>query len=247
MRSRRGPRLLLLLALAGAPIAAGPVAPCAHAQEGWKALVDEGVAHYGAKRYDEAVRAFEAAMALRAEPELVYNIARAHEKALRAPEAIAAYERFLELPGTTAALRAKARAALEALRAEAEAEARARAERPPAGPSPPLALAAAPAPSRALEWTLVGVGAAAAVTGGVFGALALRDHAAFEDARAAGASRAALLDAASVVERNALLADVLVGAGLAAAAVGGLLLWLDDAAPLVPAPAPGGVALGARF
>jgi tetratricopeptide (TPR) repeat protein len=247
MRATLPARVLLTFGLVGALGLLPARLPVARAEDGWKALVDEGVVHYGARRYDEAVRAFEAAHALRPEPELVYNIARAHEKALRAAEAIAAYERFLATPGTTAALRAKALASLEALRAETEA--RARAERP-REPAPAVAAPVVPpppvAPGRTLEWTLLGAGAASAVAGAVFGGLALRDHRAFEDLKATGAARAALEPAAARVTRNALVADVLVGAGLLAAAAGGLLLWIDDDGPAL-AIGPGGVTFAARF
>lgn len=88
-------------------------------------LMTEGLDAYKARKYEQAAARFQAAFELRAEPELVYNIARSYEKALRVKEAIEAYERFLRLPGTTAELRTNALAQLEALKKEQDALSRA--------------------------------------------------------------------------------------------------------------------------
>lgn len=89
--------------------------------DGYRELVDQGLDHYNNKRFDQAVGSFERAYLVRSEPELIYNIARAQERALRRDQAIETYERFLSLPGTTAELRTKALSAVEALKQEKRA------------------------------------------------------------------------------------------------------------------------------
>ena len=98
----------------------------------FQAQLDAGLAHYEERRYAEAAAAFEAAYAIRAEPELAYNIARSYERAVMREEAIAAYDRFLGLPGTTSEMRNRARSARSSLRAEVEALAASMLTLPPA-------------------------------------------------------------------------------------------------------------------
>jgi hypothetical protein len=141
----------------------------------------------------------------------------------------------VELPGTTAELRSKALDALEALRRERAALERAEASPPlasetPSGPTAPASNVATTAArsggsSRALEWTLLGGGAAVAGAGAVFGLLALDEESKLEDARARGADASELQDLADTTERNALVADVLYGVG-AASALTGIILFL---------------------
>ncbi len=238
----------------------------AHAQQDteFRSLVDRGMRAYQSRQYDVAIQAFESAFALRPEPELIYNVARAYEKSLNGDKAIETYERFLRLQGTTAELRAKALASVEALRTEQRARARARrrpAEAAPP-PSPPPAPAAArrtpvevrqaspPTPrNRALEWSLIGGGAAIAAAGGVFAILAAMDNSEFDDST----NRAEQQDLKDSVERNALIADVLVPVGLVAAGVGVALFLInpdeDESVALSPLLTGdgGGVAFGGRF
>lgn len=234
----------------------GVAAPAvAQAQDGFRELVDKGLELYTQKKYDEAIKSFEQAYALRAEPELVYNIARAHEKSLRRAEAIAAYEKFVNLPGTTAELRTKALTAMEALRAEQAALDRAKAP-PKVEVSTPTAadregaagVSAQVEPTHGtpvLAWTVVGVGAASMGVGAVFGLLALDAKSDFD----AGATS----DKASTVETRALVADIALFGGAAVAVTGVILLLVDgaDAAPSetawVPTLGPGGVGLAGRF
>jgi tetratricopeptide (TPR) repeat protein len=249
------------------------VAPSARAQPGagaapagaasFKALVDAGLEAYAAKRYADAIVAFEQAYQLQPEPELVYNVARAHEKALHRDEAIAAYERFMKLPGTTAELRTKALGALESLRAEQAAlekaeRARASASLGTAGaaraPADAATTAAPSDGSRVLAGTLMGVGGAGLAVGAVFGVLALNAKSDFDgvDRTATGAAeRRASLKAD--VERNALVADVAIIAGAATAITGLVLFLLDDGAEpaastaWAPTVGPSGVGVVGRF
>lgn len=235
----------------------------------FRAQVDKGMKAYKSRRYDVAVRAFERAFELKREPELVYNVARAYEKSLQTDNAIQAYERFLGLQGTTAELRAKALEAVEALKSEKRARARAarRAEEPvpvvsskrrtsippTSDPTQIVENEPSPSPSRALEWTLIGTGVAVAAVGGVFAVLAALDNANFNDLESTpGTPRSELEDLQSTIDRNALIADVLVPTGLVAAAAGIILILIEpDEAPVAVSPMVGqdlgGIALGGRF
>jgi tetratricopeptide (TPR) repeat protein len=245
-----------LVALGVPALSAAPAA--AQAQDGFRELVDKGLELYTQKKYDDAIKSFEQAYALRAEPELVYNIARAHEKSLRRAEAIAAYEKFVNLPGTTAELRTKALNAMEALRAEQAALDRAKvpAKVDVSAPTPAdregtSGVAAQVEPERSapvLPWALVGVGAAGMGVGAVFGLLALDAKSDFDKARAAEKA-----DKATTVETRALVADIALFGGAAVAVTGVILLLVEggDATPSetawVPTLGPGGVGLAGRF
>ncbi|MEO1230522.1 MAG: hypothetical protein AAFZ18_16605 [Myxococcota bacterium] len=256
-------RFLLTPLLAALLASASPAAAQESTEARFDALVQTALGQYREGDYLNAVDTFEAAYALDDRPELVYNVARSYEKALRPDEAIATYERFLKLPGTTAELRAKALDALAALREERNARARAEAaELPPtasapanAPRAPPTTVAQAREPrNRALEWTLLGSGMVLAGAGAAFGVLALNSESDWKDARAAGAADARVNELIDETERNALLADILIGAG-AATAVTGLILFLvrGDEVPAVsvsPSSTPdggGGLVVTGRF
>ena len=231
----------------------------AHAQDDqFRGLVDRGMQAYKARQYQAAVDAFESAFAIRPEPELVFNVARAYEKSLNSEKALENYERFLRLQGTTAELRARALDSVRALRSEQRA--RARATRPP--PPPPPAVSKTPRPAaevrrpileqrdRTLEWSLIGGGAAVAAAGGVFALLAAMDNSEFEDTATPADQKQGLKDS---IERNALIADILVPVGVVTAGVG-LILYLvnpDEQAvavsPMVTPDGGGGLAFGGRF
>ncbi|MEL7369924.1 MAG: hypothetical protein AAFN74_13480 [Myxococcota bacterium] len=257
----------ILAALMAVSVSAGTRAQAQETE--FRDLVDDGMKSYKARRYNEAIRSFEAAFALKPEPELVYNVARAYEKSLNSRKALESYERFLRLQGTTADLRAKALASVEALKSEQQARARASRRTLPSAPAPTAKAAPAARPmqppsievqaepaskNRTLEWTLVGGGAALAVTGGVFAVLAALDNSDFNDKESSGtATQAELQDIKDSVEQNALVADILVPVGLIAAGVGAALFLVDDDddgdfsfSPLVTTDG-GGMAMGGRF
>ena len=126
------------------------MAGSAHAQKkkasAFDTAVKEGLKAYKAKDFDRAIVAFERAYAIRPEPEMVFNIARSHEKAQHLDQAIADYEKFLVLEGTTAGLRARALKSLSSLRAEKTA----RLEAATAAAAPPPPASCAPSgPTRA--------------------------------------------------------------------------------------------------
>lgn len=246
---------VVLLSLAGTPA----IAVAAEGQQTFDVLVNEALEAYRGRDYDRAIARFTAAYEQRAEPELLYNIARSHERALRRKEAIAMYERFLKSPGTTAELRAQALAAVEALKREESAMARAAAEDRQARTvtdTPPkndasVARTVAPAPkerSHTLAWSLIGGGAAVAAAGGVFGVLALGSNSDFDNATTPSDK----IDLRDETKQRALIADVLIGVGVVSAAVGIVLrVTADDGTTIAVAPAISseltGVALGGSF
>lgn len=207
--------------------------------EEFNAAVSVAVEHYNAQRYEPAIESFRRAYAMRPQPELIYNIARVYERSVQREEAIQEYERFLSLPNTTATLRARAATSLEALRTEmAVLE---RAERPQqerdnqdansgassggtgGGTPPPPPPPVDPEPSNAgavIGWLLVGSGAAALITGGVLGGLALS-----AEGNAEGASSLQeFQDEEESASSLALGADILFGAGGALAIAGIVML-----------------------
>lgn len=235
--------------------------PSAHAQDDeFDAAIDRAMKAYRAKKYAEAIEDFELAYEIRSEPELVYNVARAYEKSLQSAKAIEAYERFLSLPGTTASLRAKARASLEALRREEAAK-----NAPPptvttlppptAGDRapPPQVVRTEPAPAKTVEYVLIGAGATAVVVGTIFGVLALSKNGDFGDAKDRGEDTAVLNGLKDDVDSNALIADIAILSGLVLGGVGVALLVAggDDAEGVAVSPTVGadggGLAVTGRF
>jgi hypothetical protein len=218
--------------------------------------VNEGLAAYQAGRYDEAIESFRAAKAMKSDPKLLYNIGRCYEKLGRLDDAIAAYQEFVNAPGTTSQERAKGFEQIKAL--QAEKGAREDAARPPpkpaeqpgephaeAPPPPPATgstvVAQSPPPekkSHALEWGLVGVGGAGVVVGAIFGGLALNQKSQFDSAT----STQDKLSARDAGNRDAIVSDVCVIGGAALAVAGLAILFLagDDeaekAAGLAPSP-----------
>lgn len=73
------------------------VARLAHADSDAERLYQEGQAAYDAKRYDEAIAAWDRSYALSKLPALVFNLAQAHRLAGHCTKAVEAYHRFLAL------------------------------------------------------------------------------------------------------------------------------------------------------
>lgn len=222
-------RVLVLVAAVAAALF--PVSP-ASAQDDFQTHLDAGLRHYESRQYADAAREFQAAFDIRPEPDLLYNVARSYERGVMRREAIDAYARFLELPGTTSEMRQRALAARNSLESElraieqrdqaqqttTETETETPAESNDATTAPPPPPPE-PSPLRPTGFALIGVGAAVAVVGGVFGGLALSANSDFEDAT----DRAEQLELRDDVNRNALLADVFVGVGVGVAVVGVIL------------------------
>lgn len=119
----------------------------------------------------------------------------------------------------------------------------------PRSAPPPVSARTEVGPSRTLEWSLIIGGAGVAAVGGVFGALAFKANNDFDAASDLDSKRTLRDD----VRRNALVADVLVGAGLVSAGVGVVLFLVtgndDPAFTLAPSLSEGGanVSLSGRF
>ncbi len=198
-------------------------------QENFDTAVAEAMRHYGAREYDEAVFFFERAYELQQEPDLVYNIARSHERLAHRQEALDTYERFIALPGTTGELRARALTNIRSLRAEIAAmEAVARDEANNTGdgnqggtaaPPPPVEVEPESNPLSIVGYALIGVGAATMIAGAIFGGMALSANSQYEDA-AFTQERISLRDD---VETRAAFSDVFLFSGLGVAAVGVVL------------------------
>jgi tetratricopeptide (TPR) repeat protein len=196
--------------------------------ETFDAIVAEAMGHYQAHQFETAIELFTRAFEIRQESELIYNIARSYERSSQAEQAIEAYERFLGMPATTAELRTRTLANLSALRAEMAA--RERAEQPPEEGSPEVTeppggqeaegsggeFVVQPAQPSIWSstlgiagWALFGVGAVTAIVGVVFASMAISSNGEFEGA---GLDQERL-ELRNDVERNALIADVLVFSG----------------------------------
>lgn len=255
-------RLVYALALA----LAAPLAPSAPAwaqgaepaaEIEFKGHLDRGLAAYKAGDYATALVAFEQAYATKEAPALLYNIGRCYERLGDGDRALETYERLLSAAGTTAELRAKALESVAALKREKAARvAASRVPSPSPSTAPPSdgtpSLEASPAPttprSRALEWTLIGGGAAAMAVGGSFGVLALVAEGNFDEATA----REDKVRYKDQADRDALIADIGLGVG-ALAVVSGVVLFLvrDDEETIALAPSwlgdGAGLAAVARF
>lgn len=266
--SRRAARLLLLALLSGGlvahPWAIRPARAQTPSTEGRteakpaeprsvKTLIDEAFQHYARGEYDAAIEDFEAAYAREPKPEYVFNAARSYEKALRVQEAIAAYERFVNLPGTTAELRSRAFESLGALRREANARDRAvQSTEPPRSPEQPprvvsgVQTSAPPpqGPDNTLPWGLVAGGGGLIAVGAVFGGIAAVRASELSEARGVEpvTRQQELADA---VERNALVADIMFGVGGAAALTGIILVLVNETrGPVAVAPSTAGGSTG---
>ena len=212
-------------------------------------LFEQGEAAYEEGRYEEAIAAFEQAYGLSARPLLLYNIANAQERLGLLREALDNLRYYLEdapddeRPVIERRIRGLedrvarqereeqerradqqniARTAAEAAAAAAVRDGRGRAE--PSGPAPPI-----------LGWTLSIGGAALAVTGIVFGALALGARGgAAELCSDVGENTFCPNSAESALSRDrtfSLLADIGIIAGIAAASVGVYLVLTHDPEP----------------
>lgn len=226
-------------------------------------LVGRAVNRFQSGQYLLAAQDFEAAFAIEEEPTLIFNQARALEKALKLEDSLKAYERYVALPGTTAELRGRALNSIAALRGELEMRERmakatpatkAAAPPTPSSADSTLSTAPQPGPNRTLEWALVGSGAALLVGGGVMGVLALDKSNELDDAlELQQAPRSEVESIRDEANRNGVISDVLLISGGVVAATG-LVLFLvngssDSDVALTPAlvKGGGGMVLGGRF
>lgn len=239
------------LACLSAPASAEPPKPVPQASSDQRAkdLFLEGDAAYAEGRYDAALKAFSEAYELSGRHQLLFNIGNCHERLGHLQEAADALDKYLVtgkardkdvIQKRVANLRVRAeeqrqqQAAAEAKRHEDEErrrredEAR-RGEGGGAGPIVVSAPGANESPSKVAPIVLVGTGVALAGAGAVFGVLALGARSDVEAGcrDADGGGRLCSSDAKGAIGRDAtfsLLADVGIGVGVVAGAIGAV--WL---------------------
>lgn len=255
--------LVLLIAFAShvTSLHAQPAAGAGDKQHQAVVLFERGLKHYNLAEYDAAIDLFKQAYFLTEAPDLLFNIAQSYR--LKGPgncrSALQFYRNYLRLSPAT-----PKRASVEAAIKDMEICARSEPPQPdeplgrdvPAPPAPPVPAvsAAAPAPSDSeqphaplLPRILVGAGAASAAIGGATLIWAWRRYESIKASGCAPSCDSAIVDPPRTGQH---IGDVLVVAGVAAAAIG-TVLWLTHRQPTRQqawlAPVGTGVTLGMTF
>lgn len=218
-------------------------------------LYEQGRKAYKEGRYDEAIDLLKQSYALKAEPVLQYNLARAYESAGRLEDAVASFESYLALAKDIPD-RTEIEAKLGNLKSRIEEQKKAKAAPPPPPPeNKPAPPPAAPPPARGISpvpWIVAGVGVLGIGAGGVLGGLAAskNDEVASAPSQTEGQS---LRDSA---ESLALGSNIAFGIGGAIALAGGIWGVIDivsagsseeKPAPLKAAVGPGFVTISTTF
>ncbi len=204
-----------------------------------EALSEQAVEAFTAKRYDESIELFEQAYALNANPNYLFNIGRVYEEKGDLEQAVAHYQRFVSQPAVNLESREAATARLKVLRdalAQLKEEEQEQAQDRPVDSTSvaepvPAEPEDAPEPSdrkrgqRIAGYTLLGVGGAGLIVGGILGGLA--------QSKAGDADSAEFVDDAlrmrDDARRQARAADAMfISGGVLAAA--GLVLVLTTLA-----------------
>lgn len=207
--------------------------PVASADD-FDSLVNRGLELTRNHRYEEATVFFQRAYEIDPIPELIYNTARAYERAVDRARAIEYYERFLSLQNTTARTRRLAIEHLREVRDElaaienleqspstthqstpADTSSEEVDEQVPEEPPVPLETQF----SR-VGWSLSAIGGASIVAGGVMGIIALRQNSDFESTN----TYQGQLNLQTEINRNAVIADILYGIGAAIVTTGVIFL-----------------------
>lgn len=243
----RSPGLALVLSLLMALtcIVCAPGSPCAKADDGQatedddhpseaRALFLAGRVAFDEGRFEAAIRHFQASYELSERPALLYNIAQCYDRLRRDPQAIEAFERYLQAapdaenrPTVEARLRALREAVAQSERASAASEAAPRDQ-----PRDAAVTEDAARSSRfPLAPTLVlGAGALVTVSGAVLMWLGKRGGSEVEAAET-GASYPALKDDLDRASRQWMVGQVLLGVGAVGLSVGGGWLLLSRRHP----------------
>lgn len=254
------PTRLVGVALVAALLAPAPALAKQSTDAKVKELVKQGQAQYTAGDYASAVQTLQKAYELKPIPTLLFNIARAYDKAGDAEHALGFYRRYRDSSPDDAKLLGEASRAIDRLEAaQREKEEKKRAEdaaREQQRKQEEERLAAerakleqqqaeaqkaqqlreqqqlAPKPrSRAVPYALIGVGGAAVLGGGVLGLTAKS----LADDEKASTDPIAKPDLRSRAKTRALAADVAYGVGAAALATG-IVLILTEPKPAAEAP-----------
>jgi tetratricopeptide (TPR) repeat protein len=209
----------------------------AHAQSAnrrFQRYMNDAVAAYQAGNADAAIEALQHAYEIRQVPLILFNIARAHEQAGRLASAIEYYDRFLATnpepsqAQTARDARVAAQAALDARNHPNTNIASAA----PASSSSPTAPVVTPHPAEShprrftmVHGALMIGGGALAIAGGICGIFALTASDEFRNAPRDPAVLAGIQDRGNGL---AWAADVGIGVGIAAFAVGTILYLVQD-------------------
>lgn len=220
----------LLVAAVAISLAAGPAAAQPPASQ---ATVNTQVAQkhyelgdklYTVGNYRQALVEFEKAYELAPRPELLFNLARCHEVLGDLERAVATYQGYLDKK-PDARNRDTVKARIKNLQQRIAARPPARSQ---SAQSQQATAATEPPPSRwkrTAGWITAGVGAAALVTGVVFGGLAQGKSDAFDDnLTTLNYNELDAIDADGQRFETIQIVTLAVG-GAALAAGGGLLLW----------------------
>lgn len=218
--------------LALARVDAAPSAATPETTADAEALSEQAVEAFSAKRYDESIGLFEQAYALDANPNYLFNIGRVYEEKGDLEQAVAHYQKFVSQPGVDLESREAAterlkvlRAALQQLKEDSESEDPEEADE--------TALEADPQPDdddgeptdrkrgqRIAGYSLLGVGGAGLIVGGILGGLA--------QSKASDADDAEFVDDAlrlrDDARRQARAADAMLITGGVLAAAGVVLV-----------------------
>jgi tetratricopeptide (TPR) repeat protein len=211
-------------------------------------LSDQAVAAYEKGDYPTAERLFKQAHALRADPTLLYNLAKIYEKLNDPGQAVEYYRRYLVADSIDPKLQARAEARVKALSQGSE-------PKPGEGGKKGPAVKPAPRPGGALLWSgvaIAAVGVAGLAVGIGLDAASASSYTTFMNTTDEFAKRAAKNQAQSL--SSGALAGYVVGAVLLAG--GGTLFGLGlkkrrgaeaPQAVLYPVPGGGAALLGWRF
>ncbi|MBU0554040.1 hypothetical protein KKF91_15310 [Myxococcota bacterium] len=202
-----------------------------------EALAEAGAAAYDAGDYVKAVGLYIRANQLEPNAPLIYNIAVIYERKIDDPQlAIQFYRRYIGSPDVDPEKIPVVNERIIKLKLEIQKREAARAKPDkPAEPTSvkiikviqdPIAPPPPPKPSVA-PWLVIGTGAALGIAGGVFGVMAQRSADDFDESDLLAVKR----DAKDRSQTQALTADILGGAGVAALTIGVIMLWVegDDA------------------
>lgn len=197
----------------------------------------QGVALFKAQRFKAALVRFEEAQALLPDPVLTYNIGRCREALGELEAARLAYQAVAAAPEAPAELQERAITRKKAVDSALELAAKEEPAPPAPAPEPgvepsDLAAVVPPSePSNALAWSLIGVGAAAGLAGGIGAFMGLQDHGELEDAVSGKNGRISQVKARSLDKdgkTKKLWGGVAAGVGLTMVGVGVALFAASD-------------------
>lgn len=173
---------------AGATVTAATVAQEPTSSPEADKLSGEAVEAFGAKRYDEAIDLFNKAYQIDSNPNYLFNIGRVYEEKGDLKKAVEFYQRFVSQAAVDLEAREAATARLKVLREalgqlEDEKKDEGNTTPPPnPNPNPEEDKPDRVRIQRIAGYSLIGVGAAALIVGGVLGGLASADASSADDA-----------------------------------------------------------------